>query len=58
MIAIDLSKDQAVDVGPRIIQHSNFTANLDRASNTRIFFILEKAKEAVLHFSQGTVKVL
>ena len=51
MIAIDLSKDQAVDVGPRIIQHSNFTANLDRASNTRIFFILGKAKEAVLHFS-------
>ena len=58
MIPIDLSKNQAVDVSSRIIQQSNFTANLDRASNIRIFFILEKAKEAVLDFSQGTVKVL
>ena len=35
-----------------------FTANLDRARNTRIYFILEEAKESVLDFSQGTVKVL
>ena len=58
MIPIDLSKNQAVEVSSRIIQQSYFTTNLDRASNTRIFFILEKAKEAVLDFSQGTVKVL
>ena len=31
---------------------------LDRAGNTRIYFNLEKAKETVLDFSQGTVKVL
>ena len=36
----------------------NFTANLDRAGNTRIFFILEEAKKTVLDFQQGTVKVL
>ena len=58
MIAIDLSKQQALDADPRAIQQINFTANLDRAGNTRICFILEEAKETVLHFSQGTVKVL
>ena len=58
MIAIDLSKQQALDADPRAIQQINFTANLDRAGNTRIFFILEEAKETVLDFSQGTVKVL
>ena len=58
MIAIDLSKQQALDADPRAIQQINFTANLDRAGNTRIYFILEEAKETVLDFSQGTVKVL
>ena len=42
MIAIDLSKQQALDVNPRAIQQISFTA----------------AKETVLDFSQGTVKVL
>ena len=58
MIAIDLSKQQALDANPRAVQQINFTANLDRAENTTIFFILEEAKETVLDFSQGTVKVL
>ena len=58
MIAIDLSKQQALDADPRAIQQNNFTANLDRAGNTRIYFILEEAKETILDFSQGTVKVL
>ena len=57
MIVIDLSKQQALDADPRTIQQINFTANLDCARNTRIFFILEEAKEPVLDFSQGTVKV-
>ena len=35
-----------------------FTANLDRAGDTRIFCINEEAKGTVLNFSQGTVKVL
>ena len=55
IIAVDLSKQQA---DPRAIQQINFTANLDRAGNTRIYFILEEAKETILDFSQGTVKVL
>ena len=58
MIAIDLSKQQALDADPRAIQQINFTANLDRAGNTRLYFILEEAKETVFEFSQGTVKVL
>ena len=35
IIAIDLSKQQALDIDPRAIQQINFTANLDRADNTR-----------------------
>ena len=62
MIAIDLGKQQALDADPRTIQQINFTANLDRAGNTTIFFtimffIIEKAKKTVLDISQGTVKV-
>ena len=58
MTAVDLSKQQALDADPRAIQQINFTANLDRAGNTRVYFILEEAKETILDFSQGTVKVL
>ena len=58
MIVIDLSKQQALDADPRAIQQINFTADLDRAGNTRFYFILEEAKETILDFSQGTVKVL
>ena len=57
MIAVDLSKQPALDADPRAIQQINFTANLDRAGNTRVYFILEEAKETILEFSQGTVKV-
>ena len=58
MIPIDLWKQQALDADRRAIQKINFTANLDRAGNIRIYLILEEAKETVLNFSQGTVKVL
>ena len=58
MIAVDLSKQQALDADPRAIQQINFTANLDRAGNTRVYFILEEAKETILEFAQGTIKVL
>ena len=58
MIAVDLSKQQVLDADPKAIQQINFTANLDRAVNTRLYFILEGAKETVFEFSQGTVKVL
>ena len=58
MIAIDLIKQQALDADHKAIQQTNFTANLDRAGNTRNYFILEEATETALGFSQGTVKVL
>ena len=58
MIVVDLSKQQALDADSKAIQQINFTANLDKAGSTRIYFILEEAKETVLDFSQGTVKVL
>ena len=58
IIAVDLRKQQALDADPRAIQQINFTANLDRAGNTRVYFILEEAKETILDFSQGTIKVL
>ena len=58
IIAIDLSKKQALDDDRRAIQQINFTAYLDQAENTTMFFIIEEAKETVLDFSQGTAKVL
>ena len=58
MIAIDLSKQLALDADPRAIQQINFAVNLDRAGNTTVFFIIEEAKETLLEFSQGTAKVL
>ena len=58
MVGVDLSKQQILHSDPRAIQQINFTANLDRAGNTRIYFILEEAKETILNFAQGTVRVL
>ena len=58
MIAVDLSKQQALDADPKAIRQINFTANLDRAGNTRSYFIFEEAKETIFEFSQGTIKVL
>ena len=58
MIAVDLSRQQALDADLRVIQQINLTANLDRPGNTRIYFILEESKETRLNFAQGTVKIL
>ena len=58
IIALDLRKQQALDPDPRAIQKINFTPNLDHKGNTTVFFVIEEAKETVLDFSQGTVKVL
>ena len=53
-IAIDLSKQQALDADPKAIQQINFTVNFDRAGNTTIICIIKGAKETVLAFSQRT----
>ena len=58
MIAIDLSKQQALDADPKSIQQINFSGNLERAGSTTIFFLIKEAKETILDFSQGTVSVL
>ena len=58
IFAIDLSKQQALDTDPGAIKQINFTANLDRPGNATMFFIIEEAKETVLDFLQGIVKVL
>ena len=58
MIIIDLSKQQALNADLKAIKQTNFTANLDRDGNTTMIFITEEAKETILDFYQGTVKVL
>ena len=66
MIAIDLSKQPALDADPKAIQEINFTGNLERGWNTDgeiinvstiMFFIIEEVKETILDFSQGNIKV-
>ena len=57
MIAIDLSKQEALDADPKAIQQINFTGNIDQAAGEKMFFISEDRKKSVLDFSQGTVKV-
>ena len=58
IIPIDLSKQQVLNADPKAIQQNNFTGDLDRAGKTGMFFNIEEAKENILDFSQGTVKVL
>ena len=58
MIALELSKKEALDTDPRAIQQISFTTNLYRAGNARIYFILVEAKETILDFSRKFVKVL
>ena len=55
MKATDLSKQKALDADSKAIQQICFTGNLE--NNAVIFFIIEEAKEIVLDFSQGAVKV-
>ena len=51
MIAIDLSKQQALDADPSAIQQINFTANLNRDDGATIFLIIEQANKNVFEFS-------
>ena len=55
MIAIDLSKKQALDADPQAVQEINFTGNLEEKAT--MFFIFEEAKGTVLDFSQEIEKV-
>ena len=55
MIAMDLSKQQALHADPKAIQQINFIENLERQG--KMLFIIKKANETVSDFSQGTVKL-
>ena len=57
MIAIDLSKQQALDADRKAIQQINFTGNIDGDNNRLIFLIIEEVKETFLNISQVAVKV-
>ena len=58
MIAIDLRKRKALYTNPKAIQQINFTANLDWSGSAITFFIIEEAKETILDFSQGAIRVI
>ena len=58
LIAIDLSKQQKLNADPKAIQQINFAGNLTGGEGALMFFIIEEAKEKVLEFSKGTVRVL
>ena len=55
MIAIDLSKQQALDANPKVIQQITFTGNLNQEA--KIFSIIGELKEYFFDFSQGTLRI-
>ena len=60
LIAVDLSKQKALDADPRAIQQIVFQGVVGGTNNTkiRLYTILEQSKETILEFAKGTTKVL
>ena len=60
LIAVDLSKQKALDAYPRAIQQIIFQGVVegDAGTKIRLYSILEPSKETMLEFSKGTAKVL
>ena len=60
LIAVDLSKQKALDPDPRAIQQIVFQGVVGGGDNTkiRLYTTLEQSKETILEFSKGTAKVL
>ena len=60
MVAIDLSKQQALYADPKAIQRVNFTENLNQAVNTVMLFIIEVTQDNTLNvkFSNSQFKKL
>ena len=48
----------SLDADRKAMQQIDFIGNLDEDGNTSMFFVTEEAKETVLYFLQGTVRVL
>ena len=55
LIAVDLSKQKALDADSRAIQQNIFTGTASDA--VLVYYILEQSKETILEFSTGTTKV-
>ena len=55
LVAVDLSKQKEFDADPRAVQQIEFKYMLE--TNSTIYGLLEKSKEAILEFYKGTVKV-
>ena len=60
LIAVDLSKQKALDADPRAIQQIVFQGVFGGNDGTkvRLYTILEQSKETMLEFSKETAKVL
>ena len=61
IIAVDLSKQKALDADSRALQRIIFTGEIKATvADTKVifFYVLEKSKETILEFSKGTTKVL
>ena len=56
LIAVDLSKQKALDADKRAIQRIIFTGRENVGA--MIYYILEQSKETMLQYSKGTTKVL
>ena len=59
LIAVDLSKQKALDADPRAIQPVVFHGVVggNYGTKIRLYTILEQSKETVLEFYKGTAKV-
>ena len=55
---MELSEQQGADADPKAKNRINFTDNFDQPGNTIVFFFMEKAKETIFDFSEGTMRVL
>ena len=54
LIAVDLSKQKALDADSRAIQQIIFTGK----TRVIVYYILDQSKETILEFSKGTTNVL
>ena len=56
LIAVDLTKQKALDVDLRVIQQIIFTGKV--SENVMVHYILQQSKNAILQFSKRTTNVL
>ena len=56
LIAIDLSKQQVLQINDDLIQQINFIGKLEEAAN--VFIIIEKKENTILEFSQNLANVI